>query len=285
MIYFGDAHARPLCPALGAEISGIDVANLSEEAVSWLQTQFRSFYLLLFRGLDLDESKLEQLASCFGPLVDEAGDGVRTGYISNVMEDRAGEGPLPFHSDFSFTGLPTQGIALYAIELPPNGTSTWFASGVRAADTLSPDLRRRIAPLKAVHALGFSSSSSEGARTRDVELPATAPRFSHPILRTHPRTGETILYLTDLHAECIEGMDKADSDKLIDEILLHVYQPRHLYEQRWRIGDFVVWDNEAIQHMRGDVSDEKPRTFRRNTLHTMRMSELISPAGNPWVIG
>lgn len=270
------AEARPLSSALGAEIRGVDPRALDADSVAWLQEQYRRYNLLLFRGLDLDEAETEDLVGHFGPLVDEAGDGRRTGRISNVMENCAGEGPLPFHSDFSFTRLPVQGIALYAIALPRGGTSTWFASGVRAADTLPPDLRRQVEPLTAVHALSFTTSTREGTRTRDMELPAHAPRFSHPILRTHPRTGQTVLYLTDLHVERIDDIDEARSAALIDALFAHLYQPRHLYEHRWRLGDLVVWDNEAIQHMRADVADEKPRTFRRNTLHTARMSELIS---------
>ncbi len=270
------AEARPLSLALGAEIHGLDLRALDADAIAWLQEHYRRHSLLLFRNSDLNEAETEHLVGHFGPLVDEAGDGRRTGYVSNVMENCAGEGPLPFHSDFSFTRLPVQGIALHAIALPQGGTSTWFASGVRAAETLPPDLRGRIEPLSAVHALSFTTTTREGTRTRDIALPAHAPRFSHPILRIHPRTGQTVLYLTDLHVERIEGVDEARGAALIDELFAHLYQPRHLYEHRWRLGDLVVWDNEAIQHMRADVADQKPRTFRRNTLHTARMSELIS---------
>ena len=270
------AEARPLSSALGAEICGLDLRALNADSVVWLQKQYRRHHLLLFRNLDLNEAETESLVSNFGPLVDEAGDGRRTGYVSNIMENCAGEGPLPFHSDFSFTRLPVQGIALYAVALPQSGTSTWFASGVQAANTLPLDLRGRIEPLTAVHALGFTTSTREGTRTRDIEVPSHAPRFSHPILRAHPRTGETVLYLTDLHVERIEGVDEAQSAALIEELLAHLYRPQHLYEHRWRLGDLVVWDNEAIQHMREDVADKKPRTFRRNTLHTARMSELLS---------
>ena len=80
-------------------------------------------------------------------------DGVRTGYISNVMEDRAGSGPLPFHADYSFTPLPVQGIVLYAVELPPQGTSTFYANGALAAATLPDDLRREVEGRTATHAL------------------------------------------------------------------------------------------------------------------------------------
>ena len=272
----GVAETRPLSPALGAEVHNLDLHVLDADRIAWLQEQYGKYHLLLFRNVDLSETEVESLVSHFGPLLDEAGDGRRTGYVSNVMENCAGEGPLPFHSDFSFTRSPVQGIALYAIALPETGTSTWFASSVQAVETLPPDLHSQVEGLTAVHALSYTTSTREGTRSRDIKLPPNAPRFSHPILRVHPRTGQTVLYVTDLHVERIDGVDEARSAGLIEQLLAHLYQPQNLYEHRWRLKDLVIWDNEAIQHMRADVSDEKPRTFRRNTLHSVRMSDLIS---------
>src|SRR6185436_16730073 len=145
----------------------------------------------------------------FGPPIDDMADGVRTGFISNVMEDRAGSGPLPFHADYSFTPLPVQGIVLYAVELPPQGTSTFYANGALAAATLPADLRYEVEGRTATHTL-------------EHELSPHAIRHQHPILRVHPRTGETVLFVTDLHVEYIDGVDRATSDRLINALLEHL---------------------------------------------------------------
>jgi len=274
----GMAHfeIRPLSPALGAEIVGVDGREpLDSDTAAELQRLYDQHHLLLFRDQHLDAERQEQFVATFGPPIDDMADGVRTGYISNVMDDRAGSGPLPFHADYSFTPLPVQGIVLYAVELPPQGTSTFFANGALAASTLPDDLRREVEGRTATHALASFLTGDPGARTRDHELPPEALRHRHPVLRTHPRTGETVLFITDLHVECIDDLDADESDRLVDALLEHLYQPAHVYEHRWSVGDLVVWDNETLQHMRTDISDEKPRSFLRNTLHVARWSELV----------
>jgi len=267
---------RPLSDALGAEIVGVDARDpLDPETAGTLQRLYDEYHLLVFRDQHLDVDQQERFVACFGPPIDDMADGQRTGHISNVMDDKAGSGPLPFHADYSFTPLPVQGIALYAVELPPQGTSTWFANGALAAATLPGELRRAVDGRTATHALGVFATGSEGARTRDHELPPEAPRFSHPVVRVHPRTGVPVLFVTDLHVEGIDGVDATRSAELVDALLAHLYRPEHCYEHRWQIGDLAVWDNETLQHMRADVSNEKPRTFLRNTLHVARWSELV----------
>jgi taurine dioxygenase len=271
-----DIEVRPLSPALGAEIVGLDAREpLDAAREAELQRLYDEFHLLLFRDQHLDAAQQERFVSTFGPPIDDMANGVRTGFISNVMEDRAGSGPLPFHADYSFTPLPVQGIVLYAVELPPQGTSTYYANGALAAATLPDELRNEIEGRTATHTLGTFGPGMEGARTREHELSPHAIRHQHPILRTHARTGETVLFITDLHVEYIDGVDADTSDRLIDALLEHFYQPAQVYEHRWSVDDLVVWDNETLQHMRIDISNEKPRSFLRNTLHVARWSELV----------
>jgi taurine dioxygenase len=267
---------RPLSPALGAEITGLDVRQVpSADEVRALQDAYAEHHLLLVRGPELDAPEQERFVSLFGPLIDDMADGHVSGFISNVVDDKAGDGPLPFHADYSFTAHPVQGIALYAIELPPGGTSTWFANGARAAATLPADLRTAVAERTATHALGVFATGDPGARTRDHALPEDVPRHDHPVLRRHPRTGTPVLFVTDLHVERINGVDDAESEALIDALLAHLYGPAHVYEHRWRLGDLVVWDNQVLQHSRADVARAKPRTFRRNSLNDARWIELV----------
>jgi alpha-ketoglutarate-dependent taurine dioxygenase len=268
--------ARPLSPALGAEVVGLDAREpLDADVAIELQDLYDEHHLLLFRDQHLDAQQQERFVSTFGPPIDDMADGVRTGYISNVMEDRAGSGPLPFHADYSFTPLPVQGIVLYAVELPPQGTSTYYANGALAAATLPDDLRREVEDLTATHTLGLFAPGTEGLRSRDHELLPEAIRHRHPVLRTHPRTGDTVLFVTDLHLEHIDGVDADTNDRLIDALLEHLYQPANVYEHRWTVDDLVVWDNETLQHMRTDITNERPRSFLRNTLHVARWSELV----------
>jgi taurine dioxygenase len=267
---------RPLSSALGAEVADVDVRDvLSEMQIGQLKSAYEKYHLLLFRNQVLDADQQEKFVSLFGPLIDDIGDGQFSGLISNMIEDHAGYGPLPFHSDYAFTAYPAQGIALYAIELPPEGTSTWFANMVGAADDLEEELRRNLAGASTTHSLGFFVTGDEGAKSRDYALPDDVPRYRHPLLRTHPRTGEQTLFITDLHVERINDLPDDESREIIDSLLTHLYSPAHVYEQRWQVGDLVIWDNEALQHSRADISRAKPRTFRRNSLNTARWSDMV----------
>jgi taurine dioxygenase len=84
-----------------------------------------------------------------------------------------------------------------------------------------------------------------------------------------------VLFVTDLHVERINGLNDSESLELIEAILGHLYDDANVYEHRWRLGDLLVWDNEALQHSRPDVTHVMPRTFRRNTLNTARWVEMV----------
>jgi taurine dioxygenase len=107
---------------------------------------------------------------------------------------------------------------------------------------------------------------TEGLRSREHEL---LPRRSATatLCCTHPAHRETVLFVTDLHVEHIDGVDADTNDRLVDALLDTLYQPAHVYEHEWTVDDLVVWDNETLQHMRTDIANEKPRSFLRNTLH------------------
>jgi taurine dioxygenase len=157
----------------------------------------------------------------------------------------------------------------------PYTPSTFFASGVRAAATLPGELRAQVETRTATHALAYFVTGDEGARSRHHALDENVPRHEHPILRRHPRTGEMVLFVTDLHVERINDLGDPESRELIDAILAHLYSPANVYEHRWVLGDLIVWDNEALQHSRPDVTLAKPRTFRRNSLNTARWTEMV----------
>lgn len=84
-----------------------------------------------------------------------------------------------------------------------------------------------------------------------------------------------MLFITDLHVERINGLEESESRSLVEALLAHLYRPDNTYEHRWSLGDLIVWDNEALQHSRPDVTLAKPRTFRRNSLNTARWVEMI----------
>jgi taurine dioxygenase len=116
-----------------------------------------------------------------------------------------------------------------------------------AWERLAPELQRRIAPLRVVHRY---DSSRKGTRvaTRTAEERAAMPDVVHPIVRTHPETGRKALYLNPNRMERVVDMDRAASDRLLNELTAHATRPEYQYCHRWRDGDVLIWDNRCTMH-------------------------------------
>src|SRR5438270_10435784 len=106
---------RPLHEALGVEVVDLDLDRpIDVPTAMALHDAFDRHHLLAVRGQTVSAEAQVALTSLFGPTVDEFGDGNVAGFISNVMDDAAGSGELPFHADLSFTTSPVIGISLCA---------------------------------------------------------------------------------------------------------------------------------------------------------------------------
>ena len=266
---------RPISDALGVEVLGLNASvSLAPADAHRLREAFDQHHLLLLRDQDIDPAGQERFVATFGPLVDDLGDGERSGAISNVGDEGGGSGPLPFHCDLSFTRSPVRAIALFAEVVPEAGTSTWFANATRAWTTLPAELRDQASGRDVRHTLPLASNMRE-ARAREVDLSDTDPYFDHPIPLRHPRTDRDVLFVTDLHSSEIVGLDSPSSRRLLDALITHITASPHVYEHHWRAGDLMVWDNIALQHARSDVSAVGPRTFRRNAINDERIIELL----------
>jgi len=263
--------SAPLAPAIGAEVRGIDLREpLDERRFHAIVQLWLERCVLLFRGQDLSVEQQVAFAGRFGPLGQRAN--VTPGatehpavmLISNIREDGKPIGALPdgemfFHSDQCYTERPCKATMLHAIEVPSVGGNTIFANMVRAYETLPEDLKRRIAGLRALNVYDY-----EGSATRRSESAAVdAPRFTHPVVRTHPETGRRALYVNRLMTQGIEGMDRAESDALLARLFEHQERAELRYEHRWRPGDLILWDNRSTVHARTDFSAGERRLLRR----------------------
>lgn len=93
----------------------------------------------------------------------------------------------------------------------------------------------------------------------------------HPLVRTHPETGQKALYLNPIRMECIDGIPREESDRLLDFLHDHVTQPRFEYRHQWRPGDVLMWDNRSALHQANDDYDW--RTQARRLLRIMLEGE------------
>jgi taurine dioxygenase len=259
---------RRLQNDLGAEVLEFDPTSPASHEVDDLRCALDEHELLLFRGGHRLEPEVQvEITSWFGSPTDDSGNGTPWGLLSN--EDAAGANQLPFHSDFTYTECPIKVISLHAIELPRQGTTTSFASGVRAWSMLPQDRQELLAPMSVRHA-------HDSFVSRD--LPAFCA--DQPVRFVHPRTSRPVLFVTEYHAKRILELEGDQSDRLLKELFAHLYAPEHVYVHQWAPYDLLIWDNLAVQHARTREASigDGARVFQRVTINEVTYPELIARA-------
>lgn len=270
----------PLAPALGAEVHGVDLrVPLDDHQQGQLRAAWDEYHLLMFREQQISNDDQLRVAAYFGPVLDESHDASGSTYVSNV---KAGafvpEGALLFHSDLEFTSTPVLGITFFAMEIPADGAPTRFANTVRACERLPESLRAVVDGRKGLHVFDLREQRGD-VRFREAELgPPTpyTPRAVHPIVMQHPRMGRDLLYISEMQTDRVIGLDADDSEATLAELRRILYAPDNIYEHRWSVGDFAVWDNLALQHGRASMPPRtEPRTHRRVALGTRTVAEAV----------
>jgi taurine dioxygenase len=263
----------PLAPSFGAEVSDLDLtSDLGASSAQELRSAFARFHLLVFREQRVSADRHVEIASLFGPVLEERG--VRVGFVSNVRADGiTPEGALLFHSDLAFTPEPIPGLSLHALEIPSNGSPTCFASAARAAATLPCELRARVEAKRAVNVYGFTLPYDR--RMRERELPLGSPVTSHPVVMRHSLAGEEVLMVSELHTDRIDGLPEHDSEAVLDELFAVLYTPEHQYRHHWVVGDLLIWNNLMLQHARPAFPPTEARTLQRVTIAERGTFDLV----------
>jgi alpha-ketoglutarate-dependent taurine dioxygenase len=262
---------RDLTPGFGSEITGFEPRTpLDAETCDRLRELFDRRGILLFRDLDIEHAYQVYLATMLirkEHLADgSSGDSAPiedTFYISNTRPKSAAPfGRLQFHSDTMWAEHPFEVLSLYAIDVEQPAVPTTFVSATHAWATLPEELHARVEGLQALHMAGdVGRGDLTDVAIVTVERP---PSTTMPIRRRHPRTGDDILYICEQMTKEVVGMAPAESERLLDELFAHLYEPARRWDHHWRNGDLIIWDNEAIQHARPNVTDDGPsRTLRK----------------------
>ena len=270
---------RPLCPAFGAELTGVDLGQpVDDKLYSRIHAAFLRYQLLLFRDQDLPAANHVALGQRFGEVQVHVmsqyhADGFPELYfLSNL--DESGEpsgkhpdkGTLAWHTDGSWQRVTGHATCLYAIEVPGEGGETHFCDMYGAYESLSEHMKQRLEGHRAVHNLDFSRSRRHGENPMTEAQKREAPPVDHPVIRTHPETRRKCIFLGD-HAETIAGLDYAQGRALVEEVNALAVRPEITYRHRWRPRDLVIWDNRCLLHRATSYdSARERRVMRRCTI-------------------
>ncbi len=241
---------QPILEDLGVRVSGTAPAAVDAATLADL---LRAHHVVIFEPSDLDDEAqqrlLDQLGSSYiHPLAKMMG--VTTMRCSHIIDD-ADHPPYQdhWHTDVTWDPEPPAIGSLRAIEMPEDGGNTVWANMHVAAQTLPDRLREQVEGRTALHDMGpgkafVSKTSAElVAQTREQY-----PGVERPIIGSHRDTGQPYLNVNSGFTSHIVGMDRAESDALLDEIYHHIDTLDCQYRHVWTVGEFVVWDEQATQH-------------------------------------
>lgn len=251
----------PLCDALGAEVVGLDIAGgLDGDTIVALNSAFLDHHLLCIRCAPLTPQAFVRLARCFGaPQLqllrhrrhDEAPEVSMLNSTYETPEDKPDDLTRVrlsgWHTDDSYFAEPAKATMLQSLEIPSSGGQTKFANTRQAYADLAEEMRRRLDGLSAVHSYDTMRAPARAVKLTQEET-AETPDVVHPLVRTHEDTGVKAIYFNPNRTDRIVGMERQESDALLDELYAHVTQPRYQYQHHWRVGDLLLWDNRCLLH-------------------------------------
>lgn len=259
--------ASRLTPAIGAVISGIDLAGpLDDARIDDLKQALADHQVIFFRDQRLDPASLKRLGQRFGALQTHALKGlpdhpeVRRLHADETSRHVAGE---EWHTDMSCASVPPLGSILYLHTLPPLGGDTLFASMYAAYDALSERMKAYLEGLTATHdgKLAFGRFDPEGRY----------PVAVHPVIRQHPVTGRKVIFVNRGFTSHINELSADESRSILEFLFRQCENPLFQVRFRWEPHSVAFWDNRCTQHLaiwdyyphvrsgfRVQIADEQP---------------------------
>ena len=255
-------HITRLEPTLGAEIAGID---LRQPLTPALRDELRQLLLthkvLFFRDQAINTEQQIAFAKEFGELyvhpTTQQNDPTRhQAHLIEAQDERKLYGPRisgRWHTDTSWLLQPTLGAVLRAVDLPEVGGDTLWADAGAVYRALPDELRAEIDHLHVVH--DFKKSLDK--------VGYDYPILAHPLVRTHPETGEDGLFINFSQNPSVIGWTPQQSKQLIDRLLLEFNKPEHQVRFKWRPGSVAFWDNRSTLHYPVYNYGDYPRRMER----------------------
>ena len=261
----------PLAAAMGAEIRGVDLKQLSDQQFAEIEAALFRHKMIYFRGQTLTHGEHEAFSLRFGPFAEDAYTSGVQGHpnVHPLIKEADDRSKMVFgggwHTDSPFLPQPPAITALRSVQIPPFGGDTIWCNSALAYAALSPAYRRMIDGLRVHfsmrHVLANAQASVErrdnpigrlAATPQDAPLPdsiaAKVKGALHPLVRTHPVTGEKALSVDGAYAVGLEGMTEDEAAPILAFLVEHVTQAAFTCRLRWETDMLAMWDNRLTVH-------------------------------------
>ena len=281
--------AKPLAASMGAEISGVDVRQLTDAQAQEIRHSLFRHKMIYFRGQKLTHEDHEAFSRHFGSFAEDAYTSGVPGHrnVHPLIKEADDPSKMVFgegwHTDSPFLAAPPAITILRSVQVPPFGGDTTFANSALAYSMLSDTYREMIRNLKVHFSLRDVLKSAQEAvvesdspigrlaSTRNSErlsddLLRKIRGNAHPMVRTHPESGEKALYVDTSYAIGIEGMEAEESAPILRYLGEHITQPVFGCRLRWEPDMLVLWDNRLCVHQAYNDYQGHRRELYRTTV-------------------
>ncbi|MFM5886260.1 MAG: TauD/TfdA dioxygenase family protein [Novosphingobium sp.] len=256
--------AAPLTCHIGAELSGVSLAEAARNADLFgaVRAELLRHKVLFVRGQDISRADHIAFARRFGELEDHpvvGSDPENPGLVQIYKDETSPPDHFEnsWHSDTTWREAPQMGAVLRCVACPPVGGDTMWANMAKAYADLPDHIKATIEGLQARHSIEATFGARMSADRR-LALKAQFPDAEHPVVRTHPETGEKVLYVcgfathfTNFHTSVNVryGQDYAPGGaNLLSYLIGRAAIPEYQVRWRWQPGDVAIWDNRCTQH-------------------------------------
>ena len=246
---------KPLSGCIGAEIHGIDLTKpTTHELYIQLRECLVEYEVIFFRDQAITPAQQYALASMFGPLQSHPAYQTVEGFPEISILESTADKPTKiecWHSDMTFRQHPPLATVLRAQVVPDKGGDTLWASMTAAYRGLSKSMQDFLSTLTAVHdfSYGFKESLAEpGGQQRLAQALVDNPPVRHPVIRIHPESGKSVIFVNELFTRHIEGLSRSESDALLAFIFEHIRTPEYSCRFAWQPDSIAIWDNRSTQH-------------------------------------
>jgi taurine dioxygenase len=263
---------RPVGSAVGAEISGVDLAEpLGRDAMRTIRETLAESGVVFFRDQSLTEQQHIGLARQFGHININRFFAHADGHpeIALVVKEPEQKRNIGggWHTDHSYDLAPALGSILYARDVPPTGGDTLFASMYAAYDALSGGLKETLQNLRAAHSSRHVFGQERGDLKGRIGNPELATQDAvHPVVITHPDSGRKALYVNPGFTLHFEGWTDDESRPLLDYLYRHAARPEFTCRFVWRNGSVAFWDNRSTWHYAVNDYHGERRLMHRITI-------------------
>ena len=239
---------------MGAEVSGIELSpDLPQDLIDEIEQGILEHRVVFFRDQDLSGEELVEFSTRFGESFIQPALAHKYKELLFLENDKAKPPTLnTFHQDM--TGLPQPPALhmLHALVVPEEGGDTMWACNYSAYETLSDEMKRILGSLTCTHSvLTYYEpivKAWDDAEEKLREFEEAFPQVTHPLVRTHPKTGRKSLFVNRFFTEHINGFTAKESANLLQFLYQHIETPEFCVRLRWRPGTLAIWDNRCTSH-------------------------------------